>query len=64
VVEGDDKRRERLNCIHHLLSLVPYQDVVEVPLELPPRPSEVDYKRPPRELFNYVPDFAATLLNA
>ena len=43
VVEGDDKRRARLNCIHHLLSLIPYEDVVEVPLELPPRPQEADY---------------------
>jgi polyphosphate kinase 2 len=61
VVEADDKRRARLNCIHHLLSLVPYQDVVEVPLDLPPRPPETDYERPPRELFHYVPDYAATL---
>ena len=64
VVEGDDKRRARLNCIAHLLSLVPYEDVLEPPLELPPRPPEVDYERPPRELFRYVPDHAATLLGA
>ena len=38
VVEGDDKRRARLNCIAHLLSIVPYEDVIETPLELPPRP--------------------------
>ena len=64
VVEGDDKRRARLNCIHHLLSIVPYEDVVEVPIELPPRPPEADYERPPREIFHYVPDYAATLLRA
>ena len=62
VGEGDDKRRARLNCIHHLLSVVPYEDVVETPLELPPRPAESDYERPPRDLFNYVPDYAASLL--
>ena len=62
VVEGDDKRRARLNCIHHLLSIVPYEDVVDVPLELPTRPPESDYVRPPRELFRYVPDYTATLL--
>jgi len=62
VVEGDDKRRARLNCIAHLLSLVPYEDVLETPLELPPRPPESDYQRPPRELFRYVPDHTATLL--
>jgi polyphosphate kinase 2 len=62
VVEADDKRRARLNCIAHLLSLVPYEDVLEPPLELPPRPPESDYERPPRDLFRYVPDHAATLL--
>jgi polyphosphate kinase len=64
VVEGDDKRRARLNCIAHLLSLVPYEDVLEVPLKLPPRPPESDYQRPPRELFHYVPDYTATLLSS
>jgi polyphosphate kinase 2 len=62
VVEGDDKRRARLNCIAHLLSLVPYEDVLEAPLELPPRPPESDYVRPPRELYKYVPDYTETLL--
>jgi len=63
VVEGDDKRRARLNCIHHLLSVVPYTDVLEPPLELGPRPPEQDYQRPPRDLFHYVPDYADTLID-
>jgi polyphosphate kinase 2 len=63
VVEGDDKRRARLNCIAHLLSVVPYTDVLETPFELPPRPAETDYERPPRDLFRYVPDYTATLLD-
>ena len=63
VVEGDDKRRARLNCIAHLLSIIPYEDVIEPPLELPPRPGPGEYERPPRSLFRYVPDHAATLLN-
>ncbi|MGZ4394825.1 MAG: polyphosphate kinase 2 [Gaiellaceae bacterium] len=62
VVEGDDKRRARLNCIAHLLSIIPYEDVIEPPLELPPRPGPGEYERPPRSLFRYVPDHAATLL--
>jgi polyphosphate kinase 2 len=62
VVEGDDKRRARLNCIAHLLSIVPYEDELEPPLELPPRPPESDYERPPRDLFHYVPDHTAMLL--
>jgi polyphosphate kinase 2 len=63
VVEGDDKRRARLNCIAHLLSIIPYEDVIETPLELPPRPGPGEYERPPRSLFHYVPDHAATLLD-
>jgi len=63
VVEGDDKRRARLNCIAHLLSVVPFEDVLQTPLELPPRPAESDYERPPRDLFHYVPDYAAKLLS-
>jgi polyphosphate kinase 2 len=61
VVEADDKRRARLNCIAHLLSLIPYQDVKEPEITLPPRPPDSGYERPPRDLYRYVPDFAATL---
>ena len=39
-VEADDKRRARLNCIRHLLSKVPYEDLPPPAIELPPRPSE------------------------
>ena len=37
VVNADDKKRARLNCIHHLLSMIPYEDVVPKPFKLPPR---------------------------
>ena len=63
VVEGDDKRRARLNCVAHLLSVVPYGEVSTPVLALPPRPPASDYERPPRDLFHYVPDHAATLLH-
>jgi polyphosphate kinase 2 (PPK2 family) len=63
VVEAEDKRRARLNCIAHLLSVVPYTDLIVAPSELPPRPDAGDYERPPRELFHYVPDFAQALLD-
>jgi polyphosphate kinase 2 len=62
VVEGDDKRRARLNCMAHLLRTVPYQHRVVAPEELPPRPHEGGYRRPPRELYHYVPDVAAEWL--
>jgi polyphosphate kinase len=60
VVEGDDKRRARLNCIAHLLTQVPYERVHEPMLKLPER-ERSDYERPPRDLYRYVPDHAATL---
>ena len=63
VVAADDKRRARLNCIAHLLSLLPYEDILDAPLALPPRPTESTYQRPPRDLSKYVPDHTATLLN-
>jgi len=62
VVEGDDKRRARLNMIHHLLSTIPYFGATRPPLELPKRPASKGYERPPRELSHYVPDYAAELL--
>ncbi len=56
VVEADDKRRARLNCISHLLSSVPYDWRPAAPLVLPPRQSEDGYVRPPRETQRFVPD--------
>jgi polyphosphate kinase 2 len=60
VVEADDKRRARLNCIAHLLTQIPYEPVREPILKLPARETS-DYERPPRDLYRYVPDHAATL---
>jgi polyphosphate kinase 2 len=55
-VEADDKKRARLNCIHHILSKIPYQDMTPDPLELPPRKPAGDYTRPPRNEQFFVPD--------
>jgi polyphosphate kinase len=54
-VEADDKKRARLNCIHHLLSKVPYVDMTPEPLELPPRKPAAGYVRPPRNEQFFVP---------
>jgi polyphosphate kinase len=54
VVEADDKRRARLNCIAHLLSQVDYEDLTPPPLELPPRGKE-RYVRPPMDEQTFVP---------
>ncbi|MEU5208733.1 polyphosphate kinase 2 [Streptomyces sp. NPDC020742] len=61
VVESDVKRRARLNMIAHLLSTVPYHEVPPPVLELPSRPPGTGYRRPPRDLQNYVPDHTAGL---
>jgi polyphosphate kinase len=55
IVEGNDKKRARLNCIHHLLQQVPYEDVPHEPITLPDRVFNPDYERKvlPDEL--YVP---------
>lgn len=61
VVESDDKRRARVNMIAHLLASVPYQDALPPVFDLPERPDATGYRRPPRNLQNYVPDHAANL---
>ncbi len=61
VVEAEDKRRARINMIAHLLSGIDYTEVRTEPVTLPKRPPAVNYTRPPRELFRYVPDYAASL---
>ncbi|HWA45440.1 MAG TPA: polyphosphate kinase 2 [Hypericibacter adhaerens] len=55
VVEAVDKKRARLNCIHHLLSRIPYQDVAHAPITLPARVRNPDYLRGPVPKEMYVP---------
>ena len=45
IVEGDDKKRERLNCIEHILSLVPYKEIQHETITLPERVFTPDYER-------------------
>ncbi|MEP2716876.1 polyphosphate kinase 2 [Pseudophaeobacter sp.] len=45
IVEGNDKKRERLNCIEHLLSKIPYHDVTSDKVSLPDREYNPDYER-------------------
>ena len=56
VVDADDKKRARLNCISHLLASVPYEDVTRPALELPPRQDATAYVRPPISDQTFVPD--------
>ena len=57
VVEADVKKRARLNCIRHLLSLIPYEDLTPEPIDLPPRTPDVGYIRPPKDDQSLVPDY-------
>jgi polyphosphate kinase 2 len=56
VVNADDKNRARLNCMRHLLSLIPYQDLTPEPITLPPRQKDNGYVRPPMSDQTFVPD--------
>ena len=56
VVNADDKKRARLNCITHLLSLIPYQDLTPEVIELPPRQTDSGYVRPPLTDQTFVPE--------
>jgi hypothetical protein len=56
VVEGDEKKRARLNCIHHLLEQIPYRSVDREQIELPPRIRHNDYVRKPIPEDSIVPN--------
>ncbi|HEY4012593.1 MAG TPA: polyphosphate kinase 2 [Polyangiaceae bacterium] len=55
IVEGDDKKKARLNCIHHLLSRIAYGEVRHPPVVLPERVHNPDYTRYPIPKDLYVP---------
>lgn len=56
VVNSDDKRRARLNCITHFLSLISYQDLTPTEIALPPRQEDTGYIRPPLSDQTFVPE--------
>jgi polyphosphate kinase len=56
VVNADNKERARLNCIRHLLSLIPYEDLTPEPMKLPPRQKDKGYVRPPITDQTFVPE--------
>ena len=59
VVNADDKRQARLNCISHLLRTIPYHDIDVPELSLPARQSGEGYVRPPLTDQTFVPDLYA-----
>jgi polyphosphate kinase 2 len=56
VVPADNKKLARLNCISHMLSLIPYEELPHEPIILPPRKEHPAYKRPPISTQHFVPD--------
>ncbi len=56
IVHSDDKKRARLNCITHLLSLIPFEDLTPEKMKLPPRQEDTGYIRPPITDQTFVPE--------
>ncbi len=56
VVNADNKKRARLNVIHHLLSLIPYRDLTPDAIVLPPREPDKGYVRPPITDQTFIPE--------
>ncbi len=54
IVNADNKKKARLNCIAHLLRQIPYKDLSPIEMELPPRQQETGYKRPKKSSQNWV----------
>ena len=56
VVNADNKFCARLNCIQHLLSLIPFEDLTPEPIQLPTRQADQGYIRPPITDQTFVPE--------
>ena len=56
VVDSDDKKRAQLNFISHLLTVIPYDDIVPEKIELEPRPAATGYVRPPMNEQTIIPN--------
>jgi polyphosphate kinase 2 len=63
VVDAEDQRHARLDCIHHLLSTVPYEAREPQPLDVPPRQTAMEAPRPPKHDLKWVPSWHETLLD-
>ncbi len=56
IVNADDKQRARLNCISHLLSLIPYQEIEHEKVKLPERQKSHGYAEPKNCRYNFAPE--------
>ena len=55
VVDADDKKSARLNCMHHILEQIPWKPIAYDKIELPPLPQHQSYVRPHRNYQEYIP---------
>ncbi len=56
MVNADNKKTARLNCINHLLSMIPYKELSIEEIELPKRSESKGYVRPPLDEMTFVPE--------
>jgi len=56
VVNADNKKKARLNCISHILSQIPYKEMKYDTIELPPLPQHAGYVRPPMKYQTFIPE--------
>lgn len=56
IVNADDKRRARLNCISHLLSVIPYREIKRDKIKLPDRQKAQGYEEPANRNYKKVPE--------
>ena len=56
IVDADDKKRARLNCIAHMLRQIPYKDLRPVEIELPEKERNRGYKRPKKSAQRWIPE--------
>jgi hypothetical protein len=56
IVDADNKKRARLNCIAHLLRQIPYKDLRPIEVPLPPRQADQGYVRPKKSSQDWVPE--------
>jgi hypothetical protein len=54
MIDADNKKKARLNCIAHLLHQIPYKDLRPIEIDLPPRKADPRYKRPKKSSQNWV----------
>jgi hypothetical protein len=55
IVDGNDKRRARLSCISHFLSLIPYKGIKRDKIKLPKRQKPHGYEEPRNRNYKHVP---------